>query len=148
MLQRACRTKVLGCAIVMLLLSATLAEADSDTFSVGCLANDSVLRSAEGIELSQASASVTVSPSVMWPPNNAFRHMTIKMSLAAGSTKLNIPVDVGLVVSHVTDDQVAQDNVGDAACGTEAGEKVETDWIPKNFHRVQAHGRLQSTSDV
>ncbi len=140
--------KVFGSAIVLLLLSVALAKADSNTFSVGCLSNDWVLQAAEGIQPLQAPARVTVSPAVMWPPTNAFRRMTIRMSLATGSTKLTIPVDVGLAVSSVTHDQVVQDDATDVACGTKAGENVETDWRPKDFRRLRAHGRLRSANDV
>jgi hypothetical protein len=116
----------------------------TSNFSVGCLSEDAVLQSAEGIPPTQDPAAVTISPSLLWPPNHKFRTTPISMSLAADSAS---PVDVTLTVNDITDDQVADDDAGGAGCGPVTS-KQGADWSPTDFSTLTASGTLQNTHDA
>jgi hypothetical protein len=118
----------------------------SGRFSSGCLANDPALQTAEGIQPSQAAATVSVSPAVLWPPNHNFSKVTLSMSLPPGVHSLNSPVSVSLTVNDVTDDQVAADDAGDPGCRPPT--TIEgPDWAPTDFSGLSTNGTLQAMAD-
>jgi hypothetical protein len=114
------------------------------SFSVGCLLNDSTLQMDEGLTSSEAPAVVTISPATLWPPNHKFRNMTLSMSLVADSSS---SVETSLTVKDMTDDQIADDDAGDAGCGPPTSEQG-ADWNPTDFSSLNASGSLQTTGDV
>ena len=117
---------------------------DSSSFSVGCLSNDPILQTDEGLSGSQPPAIVTISPAVLWPPNHKFRNMSISMSPAADSSH---SVDVSLTITDITDDQVGDDDLGDAGCGP-ATSSQGADWNPTDFSSLTASGSMQNTTDA
>jgi len=133
-------------AILMISLAVPVSakSKDSGSFSTGCLLTDTTLQTDEGLSSSQAPAIVTISPAVLWPPNHKFRNMALTMSLAADSSNA---VGVSLAVNDITDDQVTDDDAGDAGCGRPTSLQG-ADWNPTDFSSVTVSGSLQHTSDA
>ena len=139
--------KVFGSVALLTITMAPMAYGNgSGRFSSGCLANDLALQTAEGIQPSQAAATVSVSPAVLWPPNHNFSKVTLSMSLPPGVHSLNSPVSVSLTVVDITDDQVAADDAGDPGCRPTT--TIEgLDWAPTDFSGLNTRDALKATSD-
>ncbi len=135
-----------GAAAMIVIATAPAALAkgkQTQSFSVGCLTQDTVLQASEGLTAGTAAATVTISPASLWPPNHKLGNEAISMTLpaAAGSA-----VDVSLQVTDITDDQLAADNGNGEGCGKPTS-KQGADWAPTSFPGVAATGTLELTTD-
>ena len=135
-----------GAAAMIVIATAPAALAkgkQTQSFSVGCLTQDTVLQASEGLTAGTAAATVTVTPADLWPPNHKLHSEAISMTLpaAAGSA-----VDVSLQLTDITDDQLAADNGKGEGCGKPTS-KQGADWAPTVFPGVPATGTLELTTD-
>jgi hypothetical protein len=135
-----------GAAAMIVIATAPAALAkgkQTQSFSVGCLTQDTVLQASEGLTAGTAAATVTVTPASLWPPNHKLDNEAVVMTLpaAAGSA-----VDVSLQVTDITDDQLAADNGNGEGCGKPTS-KQGPDWAPTVFPGVAATGTLELTTD-
>ena len=146
-LERLMASAVSAAAIIVIATApAALAKGKggkSTSFSVGCLTQDTVLQTAEGLSAGTAAANVTITPADLWPPNHKLESEDITMSLAA-----DVPsaVDVSLQVTDITDDQL-EAGKGDG-CGKPTS-KQGADWAPTTFPfpSPAATGTLEETTD-
>jgi hypothetical protein len=144
-LERLMASAVSAAAIIVIATApAALAKGKggkSTSFSVGCLTQDTVLQTAEGLSAGAAAANVTITPADLWPPNHKLESEDITMSLAA-----DVPgaVDVSLQVTDITDDQL-EAGKGDG-CGKPTS-KQGADWAPTTFPGPLATGSLEVTTD-
>ena len=137
-----------GAAAMMVVAVAPAAFAkgnhQTQSFSVGCLTQDTALQTSEGLTAGTAAATVSISPASLWPPNHKLKNegivMTLPAAAAAGA------VDVSLQVTDITDDQVAGENRGGDGCGQPTA-KQGADWAPTTFPGALATGSLALTTD-
>lgn len=135
-----------GAALAVLAAAPMALAADTGTFTLSCLANDSALQTSEGItDATVAPAHVSVSPASLWPPNHKMRDLTVSMGLTQDSSS---SVNVTLTINSITDDQVTADDPGGSGCGRSTAKQGE-DWAPTDFSSspVQASGSLKLASD-
>jgi hypothetical protein len=135
-----------GAAAIMIIAIAPAAFAkgnQTQSFSVGCLTQDTTLQASEGLSSGSAAATVTISPASLWPPNHKLKSEGIVMTLPAAAAGA---VDVSVQVTDITDDQLAGDNSGGEGCGQPTA-KQGADWSPTTFPGPLATGSLELTTD-
>jgi hypothetical protein len=133
-------------AAIMIIAIAPAAFAkgnQTQSFSVGCLTQDTTLQASEGLSSGSAAATVTISPASLWPPNHKLKSEGIVMTLPAAAAGA---VDVSVQVTDITDDQLAGDNSGGEGCGQPTA-KQGADWSPTTFPGPLATGSLELTTD-
>jgi hypothetical protein len=113
------------------------------SFSVGCLTQDTALQASEGLTTGTAAASVSITPASLWPPNHKLKSEGITMTLPAAAASA---VDVSVQVTDITDDQLSADNGNGEGCGKPTSTQG-ADWSPTDFSGLLATGTLQLTSD-
>lgn len=116
----------------------------TQSFSVGCLTQDTTLQASEGLSSGTAAATVSISPAILWPPNHKLKNEGIVMTLPAAST--TGVVDVSVQVTDITDDQLSADNGNGGGCGKPTA-KQGADWSPSTFPGTLATGSLELTTD-
>jgi hypothetical protein len=135
-----------GAALAVLAAAPMALAADTGTFTLSCLANDSALQTSEGItDATVAPAHVSVSPASLWPPNHKMRDLTVSMGLTQDSSS---SVNVTLTINDINDDQVTADDPGGSGCGRSTA-KQGADWAPTDFsnNAVQVGGPLEHATD-
>jgi hypothetical protein len=115
----------------------------TQSFSVGCLTQDTVLQASEGLSSGTAAATVTISPASLWPPNHKLKSEGIVMTLPAAAA---CAVDVSVQVTDITDDQLSTDDGNGGGCGKPTS-KQGSDWAPTTFPGPLATGSLELTTD-
>ena len=106
----------------------------SGTYQVGCLAADSALETAEGIQDSGTSpAVVTISPATLWPPNHKMRTESVAVGLSQAITTPGSVyasgADLKVWVVGLTDDQITDESGKGRGCG-QPNSKQGPDWTP------------------
>lgn len=130
--------------IVVALAPAAFAKGNqTQSFSVGCLTQDTTLQTSEGLSSGTAAATVTISPASLWPPNHKLKSEGIVMTLPAAAASV---VGVSVQVIDITDDQLAGDNGGGEGCGQPTAKQGD-DWSPTTFPGPLATGSLELTTD-
>ena len=135
-----------GAAAMMVVAVAPAAFAkgnQTQSFSVGCLTQDTTLQTSEGLTAGTAAATVTISPANLWPPNHKLKGEGIVMTLPAAAATA---VDVSVQVTDITDDQLSTDNGNGGGCGKPTA-KQGADWSPTTFPGPLATGSLELTTD-
>ena len=132
-----------GAAAVLVIATAPAALAKNKVspttfFSVGCLTQDTVLQTSEGLSAGDAAATVTIVPASLWPPNHKLKSEGVAMTLPADAASA---VDVSLQLTDITDDQLT------AGKGEGCGKATSADWAPTVFPGVAATGTLELTTD-
>ena len=115
----------------------------TQSFSVGCLTQDTALQTSEGLSSGTAAATVTISPASLWPPNHKLKSEGIVMTLPAAAASA---VDMSVQVTDITDDQLSTDDGNGGGCGKPTA-KQGADWSPTTFPGPLATGSLELTSD-
>jgi hypothetical protein len=135
---------VAGAAAIVIIAFAPAALAKSkgtkppQTFSVGCLTQDTTLQTSEGLTAGTAAATVSISPASLWPPNHKLTSEDITMTLPADAAAA---VDVSLQLTDITDDQIT------AGKGEGCGKLSSADWAPTTLPGVAVTGSLELTTD-
>jgi hypothetical protein len=130
--------------IVVAVAPAAFAKGNqTQSFSVGCLTQDTALQTSEGLSAGTAAATVTISPASLWPPNHKMKSEGIVMTLPAAAAA---PVDVSVQVTDITDDQLSTDDGSGGGCGKPTA-KQGADWAPSTFPGTLATGSLELTTD-
>ena len=129
--------------VIIAFAPAALAKGKStkppQSFSVGCLTQDTVLQTSEGLTAGTAAATVSITPASLWPPNHKLKSEDIVMTLPADASSA---VDVSLQVTDITDDQLT------GGKGDGCGKPTEgADWAPTTFPGVAVAGSLELTTD-
>src|SRR5215472_12450649 len=122
-----------GAAAMMVVAVAPAAFAkgnhQTQSFSIGCLTQDTALQTSEGLTAGTAAATVSISPASLWPPNHKLKNEGIVMTLPAAAAAA---VDLSLQITDITDDQVTAENSGGEGCGQPTA-KQGADWAPTTF---------------
>ena len=130
--------------IVIALAPAAFAKGPkTQSFSVGCLTQDTTLQTSEGLSSGTAAATVSIAPASLWPPNHKLSSEDLTMTLPASVASA---VDVSLQVTDITDDQLSADNGTSEGCGQPTS-KQGADWSPTDFSGLLASGSLELTTD-
>ncbi len=106
---------------------------DSGSATVGCLTGDT----------GNPSGTVTISPTIMWPPNHKPR--AINLSLSLDTPPSVPPEDVSLTVDSVVSDQQVTDDVGHHGCGKKTAKQGSD--VPTNLPTTIT-GPLSLTTDA
>lgn len=105
---------------------------DSGSAIVACLTGD----------IGNPNATVTISPTIMWPPNHKLRPIDLSISL---DTPPGVPPEnVSLVVDSIVSDQQATDDVGHHGCGQKTAKQGPD--VPTTLPTVT--GDLSTTTDA
>ena len=105
---------------------------DSGSSTIMCLTGDT----------GNPSATITISPTTMWPPNHLPR--AIDLSLSLNSVPSVPPEDVSLTVNSVVSDQQSEDDLGHHGCGKPTAKQGPD--VPTTLPTVS--GALSTTADA